>query len=262
VGRGCDVVGTTTRETRFADIESAGITPRLLDVADADQMGDLVRDRDIVYLTIAAGRGGPSYRDVYLRAARSLVRALPPSKVRRVIYTSSTAVYGQQRGEWVDESSPTNPESENGEVLVETENVLLHAASDSSAHAGLTVSILRLAGIYGPDREPSRFAARFAGQQRDDGDVFLNLVHRDDIVAALVRLSEKDHHGVLNLSDDAPTTRREVFDPLLHAANLPPVQWVAGDSTNRGKRISNRRIKQTLGLELRHPRFQGGAGES
>ncbi|MCB9849157.1 MAG: SDR family oxidoreductase [Phycisphaerales bacterium] len=252
---GCSVVGTTTSDARVAEIEAAGLSVRLLDVADADCLAEIVRDRDVVYLTVAAGRGGQAYRDVYLRAAENLVRALPGSSVARVIYTSSTSVYAQRDGSWVDETSPAGADSENGKVLLATERTLLDAGVENEQGREVQISVVRLAGIYGPGREPARFAARFAGQERDDGEVYLNLVHLDDIVAALARLRTIPHHGVLNLADDTPTTRRVVFDPILRAANLPPVRWTAGASGDRGKRIANGRIKALLDLTLRHPGF-------
>ena len=90
---------------------------------------------------------------------------------------------------------------------------------------GITATILRLCGIYGPDRGPQRFAHRFSGQVRTDGEAYLNLVHRDDIVEALYLLLHKPYPGVLNLNDDCPTTRREYYDRLLSQAGPHP-QWL------------------------------------
>ncbi len=79
-------------------------------------------------------------------------------------------------------------------------------------------------------------------------------MHRDDIVQAILKLLEIPYHGVLNLSDDQPATRREYYDRLLAAARLPPIHWIAPPGKpSLGKRVRNELIKQTLGLKLLHP---------
>jgi nucleoside-diphosphate-sugar epimerase len=263
---GAAVVGTTTREARCAELAQAGITPRVLDVADGDAVARAVAGQDVVILSVAAGRRDRPYDEVYGVAARHLACALAEYPVARVIYTSSTSVYAQDDGSWVDESSPTEPTSANGRVLLAAERTLLDAPVRDDLGPAHGVSIVRLAGIYGPGRDPRRFVERFSGRERDDGNGYLNLVHRADIVAALERLTATTHHGVLNLSDDMPQRRREVFDPILVAAGLPPVRWVSPPSGGLGKRVSNRRIKTLLGMTLQYPRYgqpptPDGAGE-
>jgi len=111
-----------------------------------------------------------------------------------------------------------------------------------------------LAGIYGPGRGPQNRLPQLAGQVCTDGDVYLNLIHVDDIVAALRRLIDLAYEGVLNLSDDEPTTRRDYYDRLMADAGLAPIRWESDASnTKRGKRVSNERIKRDLDLHLRHP---------
>jgi nucleoside-diphosphate-sugar epimerase len=248
--RGHRVMATTTTPARLPELEAAGMDARRIVSSDLAGIAGLMADCDVVYLTLAAGRRSTSYREIYLAAAQNVVRAFPASPVTRVIYTSSTAVYAQDDGNWVDEFSPTEPTSENARALVETERALLDGAP-----VGIQVSVVRLGGIYGPGRSMLDFAERFAGQERSDGDVFLNLVHVDDVVAALVRLLDVPHHGQLNLVADHPTTRRTVFDPLLAAHGLPPVRWTSDPHAGRGKRVRNGRIKELLGLRLRHPRY-------
>ena len=93
-----------------------------------------------------------------------------------------------------------------------------------------------------------------AGKERSDGDAYLNLIHLDDIVAALTALLAARHHGVLNLSDDRPLPRREFYDRIIAEAGLPATQWIsAGSPPQRGKRVRNDLIKRTLGLTLEHP---------
>ncbi len=258
---GHDVLGTTTTRDRFGELEAAGIAPRLLDVADLETLRRLLVDRDAVYLTVAAGRQHADYERIYRRAVDHLLSASRGSAVRRVIYTSSTSVYGQTDGSEVDETSPTEPDSVNGRILVETERALLAGG----AGIGLPATVLRLAGIYGPGRGPQNRVAALAGSTRDDGDAWVNLIHRDDIVAAAVRLLDVPHHGVLNLSDDCPLRRRELYDLIAAGAGLVPIRWRTPSGVpDLGKRVRSERIRELLGLRLAHPSapafYRGGPG--
>lgn len=251
-GAGHDVVATTTSADRLDEICSLGAHAELLDIADVDRLGTILADRQAVYLTIAPKERGADYRDVYLAAARSLAKAVRPTPVRRIIYTSSTRVYGQDDGGWVDETSPTKPRDEQGNILVETEETLLETKSE--CRDALAVSVVRLGGIHGPERDLVERAKTMAGTQRSGGDVFANLIHRDDIVTALSRLLDVAHQGALNLCDDKPEPRRAIYDRIIAQAGLDPIRWMDGSgSDGLGKRVRNDRIKNLLGLALAHP---------
>ncbi|HRX84351.1 MAG TPA: SDR family oxidoreductase [Phycisphaerae bacterium] len=248
--RGWRVRATTTSAERLAALAADGFEPHQLVGSDRTALAALLADCSAAYLTLAPQRGGPSYRDVYQATAEALVDVLGETPVQRLIYTSSTSVYAQCDGAWVDETSPTEPATENSRVLLETEHLLLTALPPA-----VDVSVVRLGGIYGPGRRLADFATRFAGRQRDDGDAFLNLAHLDDIVVGLVGLLDTEHHGVLNLSGDQPTTRRAVYDPLLRRLELPPVQWTSPAHPNLGKRVRSQRIQQLLELHWQHPTY-------
>lgn len=252
---GWDVHGTTTSPTKTPAPEARGILPHVLDIADVAALHDLFSECDHVLLSVAAGRRGRDYRSVYLAGAENVRRAAEGTPVSRIVYTSSTRVYGQDDGSWVDEESPTEPVDENGRILLEAERTLLGGDSGNGGAGELCVSVVRLSGIYGPGRDPSARILQSAGQERSDGDVFVNIIHLNDIVAALVKLLPLRHHGVLNLSDDGPIPRREYYDRIIAGAGLPPIRWVRSDDPpHLGKRVSNTCIKQRLGLTLRHPR--------
>jgi len=248
-----DVHGTTTSPTKTAALEARGIVPHVLEVADVTALHDLFSECDHVLLSVAAGRRGRDYRSVYLAGAENVRRAVVGTPVFRIVYTSSTRVYGQDDGSWVDEESPTEPVDDNGRVLLKAERTLLGGDSGNGGAGDPCVSVVRLSGIYGPGRDPSARILQSAGQERSDGDAYVNLIHLDDIVAALVKLLSTRHHGVLNLSDDAPVTRRDYYDRIIADASLPPIRWLRPDGPpHLGKRIRNSRIKQTLGLTMQH----------
>ncbi len=249
---GCDVTATTTRAANADRVRALGATPAVVTLAETDRLHELLHDREVVYLCAAAGRGGQSYREVYLEGAQSLLRATRDTSVARIVYTSSTRVYAQNDGSWVDEDSVTRPSDENGRILVETERVLLGAGSHAADSGQIAVTVLRLGGIHGPGRELSGRIHAAAGTTRDDGGVFVNLSHRDDIVAAMVTLGGIHHHGVLNLVSDEPMLRRELYDRVLADATRAPIEWLAsGSDARRGKRVRNERLKRALGISRR-----------
>jgi nucleoside-diphosphate-sugar epimerase len=249
---GATVRGSTTSSRRFDEIAACGIEPVMLDVADGDAVGDAARGHEAIYLCVGAGRGR-AYGDVYLPAARGVVAALKSTDVRRVIYTSSTGVYAQDEGQWVDEESAANPISDNSKILVETERILLEHSTGAGARGGAKVSVVRLGGIYGPGRELADFVRRSAGTSRSDGRGYVNMVHLDDIAAALVSLLSVQHHGVLNLCDDEPVTRRVFYDTIAAKHDMSAIRWTPSENGSLGKRVCNRRIKDLLKLELKHP---------
>jgi len=225
----------------------------VLDLSDTEHLASILADRDTVYLTIAPKRQDQDYRSVYLAGVNHLLDVLPSTPVRRVIYTSSTRVYGQDDGSWVDEDSPTVPKDEKGQILLKVEQRLLEAALDNTTGDKRAITILRLSGIIGPGRDPADRIRLLTGTNRDDGNSYVNLIHRDQAVAAMIQLRSVPHTGVLNLSDDTPQLRRLYYDLLLSEAGLEPIRWEDSDHPSRGKRILNDRIKKLLDINLRHP---------
>lgn len=242
------VIATTTTPGRVADLERLGLEPVLVTLGEGRGLGDAIGEARVVYFTAAPGSSG-DYSAVYRDGTRQLLRAAEGTAVRRILYTSSTAVYVQDDGSWVDETAETAPTTERGRILLDAESTLL----DGAAALGVSATVLRLAGIHGPGRGPQNVAARLAGTRRTDGESYLNLIHRDVVVEALLRLRATDHQGVLNLADGRPRTRRAYYDTLLARQGLPPVRWeppVEGGPAGRGRRIDSRRIQELLGIDL------------
>lgn len=222
--------------------------------AEVGRLHDRLADRDAVFLTIAPKARGADYRDVYLAGAGNLLAALAGTSVRRVVYTSSTRVYGQKDGSWVDESGPTDPGDQNGRALLETERTLLDGVAELGGRCAITATVVRLAGIYGSGRDAVSRIRAAAGTQRGDGDAYVNMIHVEDVVAALIGLLDSEYGGVLNLADDRPEPRRTYYDRVLAREGLPPIQWTSPrTSAGFGKRIRNDAIKRAIGLVLQHP---------
>jgi nucleoside-diphosphate-sugar epimerase len=248
---GHDCLGTTTTPQRADEIGRLGVRPAVVRLDEIDRLRELLADREVAYLTMAPGRRrqpAPSaYRAVYVDGVRAILEAGAGSSIRKYVYTSSTRVYGQDDGGLVDESSPTDPPDEDGRILVQAERLLL----DGAARWDATATVLRLGGIWGPDRDPAERVLVLAGTEQSGGEAYVNLVHRDDAVAALRACLTSDYHGVLNCVGGAAITRRELYDRLLSAAGCQAIRWTTPGAGRRGKRVRNDEIRRLLGGELR-----------
>src|SRR6056297_883672 len=144
--RGHRAIGVRRSDDGLAAIEDAGFEAVRADVTDADSL-DAVPDVDaVVFAASSGGRDAAAAREVYVEGLRTAVeqfaaRADPPD---RLVYTSSTGVYGDHGGDWVDEETPLDPQTAKTEVLAEAERVAL----DETADRGLDGTVARLAGIY------------------------------------------------------------------------------------------------------------------
>ena len=133
-------------------------------------------DADALVITLPARRSGPC-DEFYLQAVQELVDSALAHRIPRIIFTSSTSVYGAAQGT-VKETTPRNPVTNSGRVLEELEDWLHNLP-------GTSVDILRLAGLVGPGRHPGRF---FAGKTAPDGEHGVNLVHLEDVIGAITLL--------------------------------------------------------------------------
>lgn len=153
------------------------------DLCDASTLGGLPEGLDYVFYTAgAAGFDEGSYRAAYVDGVRNLLGALTnrDQRLTRVLFTSTTGVYAQMDGGWVDEASPTTPEGFSGKTVLEGEGLFSDSAFDCVS--------LRLGGIYGPGRTGLIDRVRGGEAVLEERDRYLNLIHRDDAVGALVHL--------------------------------------------------------------------------
>lgn len=224
----------------------------ITNVADLKKLG---RDWDWVVNTVSSSKGGlDDYSRVFLDGTRNIIEWLCGASIDKYVYTSSTSVYGQTDGSVVDETSPTEPKSETSKVLVDTEQLL----------RGFPAIILRLAGIYGPERG-HLFRQYLSGKatMTGDGSRYLNMIHRDDVVRAIVAALERGGPGeIYNVSDDEPVTQLEFFQWLSKTLNRPMPPFAPEPiSLKRGitnKRVSNRKLRQELRCELAYPNYRVG----
>jgi nucleoside-diphosphate-sugar epimerase len=243
------VTATTTTPERVAPLQS--VAQQVVVVKGDDPAGllSVLQDQETVLLSIGA-KSANVYEETYLHTAQTLVSVLKQAPtVRQLIYTGSYSVYGDRNRERVDESSPVAPANPNGQILAQTEQVLLSASSDD-----LNVCILRLGGIYGPGRELLKIFGGVVGKTRPgDGSDVTNWIHLDDIVSAIEFARANRLKGIYNLVDDAHLTSYELLNRLCEEHRLPKVVW---DSSSKSTRpynawVSNQKIKDA-GYQLIH----------
>lgn len=220
-------------------------------VGDTSAWRSLGENYDLIVHGASSGRGGEeSYREVFLNGVRRMNEHQPAA---RRILISSTSVYGQNNGEVVTEGSPAEPASSTSRILREAEQ----AALDSGAIA------VRSSGIYGPGRGVLLEKLR-RGEAVIEGDGlrWINQIHRDDLVAALVHLIQAGAPGeVYNATDDTPVTYRDYYAWCSEFLRLPmPPHGPVNTERKRGltnKRVSNAKLRGT-GWKPLYPSFREG----
>lgn len=242
-----DAVAATTRRPERADeLRQAGCEPVLFDVLRPSPLPAV----DAVVYAVGLDRSaGASMRDVYVGGLTNALAALPGTP--RLVYVSSTGVYGQKGGEEVDERADTLPTEESGRVVLDAEGVLRRQRPDAI--------VLRFAGIYGPGRLIRAAALRAGDPIAADPDGWLNLIHVEDGARAVQVALDRGVPGeTYNVSDGRPVTRRDFFTRLADRLGAPPPRFVAGPPDVSHRRIGNRRMREELGVELRYPSYEQG----
>jgi nucleoside-diphosphate-sugar epimerase len=263
VRQGHAVTGLRRNTAAEAELRAAGITPMMADVTRPNTLRGLPADFDwVVYCVSSSGGGMEDYRKVYLKGMGNVLDWLACSPPRRFVYTSSTSVYGQADGSRVHETSPTEPVAETARILLAAEAVLLTAAQARKFAA----VILRVAGIYGPARgywlkQYLKGEARIEGR----GERLLNMIHRDDVVGAIITALRSGRAGTIyNVTDDEPVSQLVLFEWLARKLDRPLPPFVpedANDKSRRGltsKKVSNGRMRSELGFQLKFPTFREG----
>lgn len=243
---------------REAELSALGIRPIRGNVRELVDAVELPRAETVLY-AVAPGRSdGQGPEDVWIIGLIHMLIALREWPTRpRLLFVSSTSVYGQIDGEEVDETSPTNPSEEAGKVLLRAEELLGKDWSDAV--------ILRFAGIYGPDRLLRSKSIQAGEPIVADPDKWLNLIHVEDGADAVLAAEARGHPGAIyNVSDSHPVRRREFYTRMADVLGSPPPHFVLPspdalpphETANR--RISNRRMRDELKVELRYPNYEDG----
>ncbi|TQQ82159.1 SDR family oxidoreductase [Halonotius roseus] len=263
---GHDVVGVRRSDSGCQAIEEADFSSHQADLTEGDDLAGLPDADWLVFAASSGGRDAEAAREIYVDALGDAIegygaRESPPD---RLVYTSSTGVYGDHNGGWVDEETPLEPTTDKTEVLVEAERITRQQAA---AH-GIDGTVARFSGLYGPDRYRLN---RYLEGPVTEG--YLNMVHRVDAAGAVAFLLTEDcaRDEVVLVTDDEPADKWEFADWLADECGVetPPKQTkeerlAESDLSDAGrrrvltsKRCSNEYLRG-IGYEFTYPTYREG----
>jgi nucleoside-diphosphate-sugar epimerase len=205
---------------------------------------------DIAIMTpTPASFDAQGYRSGFLVPVENLLAQWRDGPARRLIYVSSTRVYGDCGGDWVDEDTPVRPDDPQGAVIAEAEQRLLESRHD--------VTVVRFSGIYG--RQPSYLLQRLGRGEICPAEPprYSNRIHRDDCLGFLLHLlRQASWHRLYLGSDSEPVLQRELEEWLMAALGVSPVREAQTRELGN-RRCSNRRLLAS-GYQLRYPDYRSG----
>lgn len=232
-----------------------GVSPIAADLARGEGLEGLPEDLDVVVYAVGAeARTEAAYQAAYLDGQRNLGAALARfGGVPRYVFVSSTAVYGQDDGSWVDEDSLAAPAAFNGRLMLEAEALARDAAPRSV--------VVRFGGIYGPGRRWLIDSVR-AGRpvSPESAAEYTNRIHRDDCAGVLTHILRLGAPSSLYVGvDDEPAPRHEVLGWLAERLGVPtpPGSRAGRAASASGKRCRNDRIRGA-GYAFRYPTYREG----
>jgi len=266
VRQGLYVTALTRNPLKVSGLAADGCEVVIDELASESWHRKISGGTDFVLNCVSSGGGGvEGYHRSYIEGMQSILAwAKVSGGVGTLVYTSSTSVYPQTGGIRIDENAPTEGAGETAHILIDAENRLRGA----SPEAVRRWFILRLAGIYGPGRHSLLDQLRDGESEMGGrGEHRLNLIHRDDIVtavlAAFTSSPEKTASDVFNLADNAAASKSEVVGWL--AAQLGRAAPVFTGAAVAGRRaatpdrvIANDKIKAVLGWHPEYPDFRAG----
>ncbi|RLS51958.1 MAG: SDR family oxidoreductase [Planctomycetota bacterium] len=259
LARGAAVSVVTRSEVKARELAGLGIAPVVADLLQPPTLRLLPRARSILYCVGYDRESSCTKRDLYVQGLRNVLSATR-GLADGFVYISSTSVYGQDDGSWVDEASPTEPITEGGEICRDAEHLFADPAL-----APKTWTILRLAGLYGPGRLIARVEGLKASSPvGGNPEAWLNLIHRDDAVTICERtLDGLVPSATFLVCDDRPITRQEYYRTLALRIGAPEPIFSESVPTRQGttgwnKRCSSQRIKQQYQVEWRYPTIDVG----
>lgn len=258
--KGWQIAGTARGEDKIERLTHEGYClAQFSSEPDNDEISKLLAGTTHLLHSIPPGTEG----DPVLAWYRREIAALP--SLKWIGYLSTVGVYGDQEGDWVDESTPPKPNTARTGARVEAERAWLQFGRE----LGVPAHIFRLAGIYGPGRSVfDKLKAGTARRIKKDGQVF-SRIHVEDIASVLESSIAQPRAGaVYNVADDEPAAPGEV---VAYAAELmgvptpPEIEFADADLTpmarsfyEGSRRIRNARIKSELGITLRYPTYREG----
>ena len=257
ISQGNRVWGVTRSHSKAEQLEQLGILPIIADWTDPETLQSLPHVQQILVSVSYDSHSRHDRHESQVGGLRNLLQHTSP--VVNLCYISTTGVYGQSDGDWVDESSPCQPRQPGGKTHMAAEQ-LLHEMRPADAW-----TILRLSGIYGPGRIP-RVADVIAGRPIESPqDGYLNLIHVDDAAAIVISVWKNSRQRIYLVSDDRPVIRGDFYREVARQFGAPQPTFVdpspnapVSMRATSNKRVSNRKMKTELMPTLMYPTFHQG----
>lgn len=261
--KGSKVTGLVRSEESAARLKELGITPFIASLDDRHSLVDMPTKGAIVFY-FAPPPGGGSLEPRVRNFCAAVKESEKPAKL---IYISTSGVYGDTGGETVTEETPVNPQTSRAKRRRDAETVLTNWGKE----LGVPVIILRVTGIYGPGRLPINKLMEGQPVLRQEEASFTNRIHADDLAQVCIAAAEKGDAGdIFNVSDGHPTTMTEYFNAVADAAGLPRPRQVNWEEAKKemaplmlsyfqeSRRMDNTKMLKKLGVTLRYPDLQAG----
>ncbi|MEZ5042601.1 MAG: SDR family oxidoreductase [Saprospiraceae bacterium] len=239
---GYQVKGSTTTAEKTALLQAAGIMPFVFKVGEMIEGAPLdFFQADLLILNIPPGRRNPQVTTQHPKQVERIVHHAIQGGIQYLIFVSSSSVYGDTQSV-VTEIDVPQPNTASGRALLQAEHFLQN-------HPSLQTTVLRMAGLFGPNRHPARFLAGKTGLK--DADAPVNLVHLDDAMQAIHQVIRQNRWNTLyNICADEHPTRKAYYTQAALQIGLPAPQFVADDQPHY-KIVSNQKAKTELGLDFK-----------
>ena len=256
---GDQVTVLTRSPERATELAKTGLQTLIGDLTRPESLPPFPACDTVLYAVGYDQSSGHSIEEVYLQGLDNFL-ARTTDACGKIIYISSTGVYGQNDGTWVDESSTCQPTRPGGAACLAAESLL------ASHPRGTGSIVLRLAGIYGPGRIPRQAAIEAGNPVVASENGYVNLIHVADAVEIILAAEAcPDPPPVLLVSDGQPVLRGAYFQEIARLLGAPSPQFSVPDENSHqsrratsDKRISNQQLLETLDISLQYPSFREG----
>ncbi len=259
------VTGIVRSTESAVKLESLGFNMAIFDLDQPGSTLPIMPDNSLIFYFAPPTESGD--QDLRMKNFLSTLESTS-STPARIIYISTTAVYANSKGEWINEQTPTQPASSRGKRRLDAEQQLI----EFQRHHPVSISILRVSGIYSANRLPFRqIKARQPILQLEIAP-FSNRIHADDLASICIAaaLNTNQSTAIFNVSDGNPGSISQYFKEVALTFNLqtpPEISWEAAQQTlspgmlsylRESKRIESHLIKQELGVTLCYPTLASG----
>lgn len=243
ISDGWNVLGTTTSREKIKHLQQIGIKPYLIDLPNKEFKDPELFDTDFLLINIPPGRRNPNVlRDYPKSVAQILGQARLSKKIKKVIFISSTSVYGSNE-DFIDENSDAKPHTDSGQSIL--------AAEGFVTSSKIPYIILRFGGLAGPGRHPGYF---LAGRKKlDSGNQAINFLHQEDAVGSIHYMLTHDiENETYNVVAPIHPNKAEFYTKMTSSLQLEPPTFVEGNNHAK-KEVSVNKLLNNTGYHFIYP---------